>query len=300
MQIEYMREFIAVANEKSISVAAQRLHLTQPVLSKHIRAIEDDLHNQLFFRSTKGITLTPQGRIAFESFSKIVNEYDYLSNAMAADESELCGQIRMGILTMGFDSYIGPIVHGFHQVHPNVSFSYVTRQPQNIIDGVINGSLDVGFTGDVRLKNKDSITFHKLGEDKLHFVVSKRSELASKETVSPADLAGHPLVCLQTHSTTDALNVMLDKAGYMSTRIIPTEEIEVVPMTLVESDGYFAIPDFMTSAFSSSEKVCIVDPADDLTLPVYFLHKATVNNPLVNTFLQWVNLRAQMAENNEL
>ncbi len=292
MQIEYMREFIAVANEQSISVAAQRLHLTQPVLSKHIRAIEDTLHNQFFFRSTKGITPTPQGRVAYDSFVKIIAEYDLLSSTMAADESELCGQIRMGILTMGFDSHIAPIVHGFHQVHPNVSFTYATRQPQAIIEGVLGGTLDIGFLGDVAPKNKDLISFHHLSDDKVHFVVSKTGTLAGKKKLSPADLEGHPLICLGEHTTTDAFNLMLEKAGYVSSHIVPVEEIEVVSTEIMARDGYFAIPEFMTGIFSTFRNVTLVDPADPLVLPLYFLHKATTNNPLVNTFLQWVNLHA--------
>lgn len=292
MQIEYMKEFLAVASEQSISVAAQKLFLTQPVLSKHIRVMEETLHNQLFFRSTKGITLTPQGQKAATAFAKIVNEYDALVSSMDSDKSELCGQIRLGILTMGFDNYVSPIVQGFREVHPNVSFSYATRQPQMMVDSLLNGTIDVAFAGAMDLKQTSAVSFNCIGCDHVHLVVSAKGSLAQKETLTPADLKGHPLICLSHPETTDALNKILDKAGYLSPKLIPIEEIEIVSAQIVATDGYFAIPDFMTSVFSTFKDIKLVDPANDITLPVYFMSKATVKSPLVRTFLEWVEAKS--------
>lgn len=293
MKVEYMKEFLAVAKEQSISVAAQHLYLAQPVLSKHIRIIEDMLHSQLFFRSTRGITLTPQGCKAFETFKKIVAEYDALAESIGVDETELCGQIRLGILTMGFDNYISPIVRGFHEIHPNVSFSYSTRQPQDMVSGLMNGSLDVAFSGSMNLKQDDNISLSCIGHDRIHLAVSAKGSLVGKEKLTPQDLKGHPLVCLTHPETTDALNKILDKAGYLNTFLAPVEEIEIVSAKIIENDGYFAIPDFMTNVFSTLQDIVLTDPADEIILPVYLMCRSTVKSPLVKTFLEWVETKTQ-------
>ena len=293
MQIEHMKEFLAVAKEQSISVAAQKLYLAQPVLSKHIRVIEDTMHCQLFFRSTKGITLTPQGKKALSAFAKIVAEYDALVSSMDSDETELCGQIRLGILTMGFDSYITPIVKGFHDIHPNVSFSFSTRQPQTMVDGLMGGAIDVAFVGAIDLNQSADVARTCIGNDRIHLAVSAKGSLADKKVLFPEDLKDHPLICLDHPETTDAINRILDKAGYFDSKIIHVEEIEVASLKVTETDGYFAVPDFMNNVFSVSEDIVLADTADEITLPIYFLSKSTAKSPLVRTFLDWVESEVQ-------
>lgn len=194
---------------------------------------------------------------------------------------------------MGFDNYISPIIREFHEIHPNVSFSYSTRQPQDMVGDLMNGSLDVAFSGSMNLKQDDNISFTHIGCDRIHLAVSAKGTLVGKEKLTPKDLKGHPLVCLTHPETTDALNKILDKAGYLNTSLAPVEEIEIASMRVIENDGYFAIPDFMTSVFSTFQDIVLMDPVDEIILPVYFMSRSTVKNPLVKTFLEWVETKTQ-------
>lgn len=76
MNIEYLREFIGLANTLSFTVAAQSLNITQPALSKHIIALEKEFGIDLLDRNKKGIQLTEAGRSLYESAEQIVGAYD--------------------------------------------------------------------------------------------------------------------------------------------------------------------------------------------------------------------------------
>ncbi len=291
MHIDHMREFLVVADEKSMSLAAQRLHSTQPVVSKHIRALEETLGNQLLLRSTKGISLTPQGEKAYRSFKDIVARYDDLIGQMVPKDTELCGQIKVGILSTGFDRYMVPIINRFHQDNPNVSFSYATRRPHAIINGILDGSIDIGFLGDISTEEQSQLAFRRIGSDEIHFVLAKSDPLAQNDTLSPDDLRGRPLICLDTKETTDALNNIIFSAGYRPSRLIYTSEVEVAPMEVVLSDGgYFAIPEFMRGVFSSYDSIVVRDSSVPLFLPIHFVYKAKSHNPIVAAFLDWIEL----------
>lgn len=291
MHIDHMREFLIVADEKSMTLAAQRLQSTQPVVSKHVRALEDTLGNQLLIRSTKGIALTPQGVKAYRAFKDIIARYDDLIGQMTPRDAELCGQIKIGILSTGFDRYMMPIINRFHQDNPNVSFSYAMRRPHAIINGVLDGSIDIGFLGAISTEKQSQLSFRYIGSDKIHFVLAKSDPLAQNDNLSPTDLEGRPLVCLDTKETTDAINELLFSAGYRPSKIIYTSEVEVAPMEVILSDGgYFAIPEFMRGTFSSYDSIAVRDTSAPLFLPIHFVYKAKSHNPIVAAFLDWVEL----------
>ena len=285
MQIEYMREFLAVADEGSVSAAASKLHIAQPVLSKHIRAMEETLRVQLFLRSPKGFTLTPRGKQAYHTFRDIVGKYDDILCLFQPENNVLCGQLRMGILTMGFDSYIAPVVERFNQRYPNIALSYATENPLAIIEGVIDGSLDIGFLGQTRFDDRGQVAYRCIGQDELHAVVPKGGPIAERGYLTPADAAETPLVCLKTKETTDVLNDLVVSAGYQPKRIVEVDEVEVASSSVVSLNGFFVIPDFMCSVFKASRNAEIVEFETPLYLPVFFAYRKTVKNQFVSLFL---------------
>ena len=76
MQIEYLREFVAVVDEGSMCHAARKLFITQSVLSKHMQNLEKEFDSQLFMRTATGIRPTPLGHKAYSAFRSIIDEYD--------------------------------------------------------------------------------------------------------------------------------------------------------------------------------------------------------------------------------
>ena len=280
-----MREFLVVADEGSVSAAASKLHITQPVLSKHIRAMEETLNVQLFLRSPKGLTMTPRGEQAYHTFKEIVGKYDDIICLFQPENNVVCGRLRMGILSMGFDRYIAPAVENFNRLYPNIAISYATENPLGIVDGIIDGDLDIGFLGQARFDDRGQVAYRRIGQDALHAIVPKGGAIAERGYIAPADATDATLVCLKIKETTDVLNELVISAGYKPRSIFEVDEVEVAASFVVSLSGFFVIPDFMCDIFEASRSVEIVDFESPLYLPVFFAYKKTLKNQFVSLFL---------------
>lgn len=98
MQLEYLREFIEIANTRSISGAARKLNISQPVLSKHVQVLEKELDAQLLERTPSSVGLTRAGRLFLSSAEEVLSVIENLKTRLAEegskDEVVVCGNTR--------------------------------------------------------------------------------------------------------------------------------------------------------------------------------------------------------------
>ena len=85
MSLSQIRYFVAVAEEGNVGRAAQRLHVAQPPISRHIRALEDEIGAQLFERTPRGMTLLPPGRVFLDHARAILAAVDQAAAAARAE-----------------------------------------------------------------------------------------------------------------------------------------------------------------------------------------------------------------------
>ncbi|MDJ1651550.1 MULTISPECIES: LysR family transcriptional regulator [Gordonibacter] len=285
MRVEHMREFVAVANAASFTVAAEKMFVAQPVLSKHVHGIEETLGAQLINRSPKKLTLTPLGEKAYDAFEDIVERYDDLLLQMRRDDNRVSGKMRMGILSTGVGTYVMPLVTAFNRRFPNVSFTFMTEKPQHIVQSLMENKLDVGFVAKGDFNDMGLLSYRLIGHDLLKVALPADHPAVARGIVTPEDLAGNTLVCLKIKETTNALNNLLFAAGFKPRKIHRVDELEVAAANVTAKNGYFVLPDFMGDTFSTFGDIKVVDLAEPVLLPIYFAYKTANENPLIPLFL---------------
>lgn len=87
MSLDQLRYFVAVAEEESVTRAARRLRVSQPPLTRHMRALEDELGAALFARSSKGVTLLPAGEALLAHAKTILREVERAADVVRAARS---------------------------------------------------------------------------------------------------------------------------------------------------------------------------------------------------------------------
>ena len=283
MQVEYMRDFLAVAKAGNISAAAERLYLAQPVLSKHIRSLEKEAGGDLLVRSTHGVALTPLGEEAVKYFSEIVKSYEKFK-AIATSQSDNPGLLKIGILSTGFDRYVLPIVTEVKKDYPKANIVYSAEKPNKLMRMLGSGDVDI-INGDGSMVGNPNFSSVFLRKEPLKFLVAKGSALAANATVTPDQLSSIPLICLKNNSTTPYMNQMLFESGIHPSRIIPVDELELVPFQVCIVQGFFAFPEFMEARFASESNVTTVAASVPLTENVYCIYDESNTNPLITTYI---------------
>lgn len=285
MRIEHMREFIAVAEAGNITAASELLYVAQPVLSKHLQGLERELNATLFARTTRGVSLTPPGECAYSAFEQIVSLCDDLTMCIDGHREQETGIVRIGMLNMGFDRYIAPVVTQIKRTFPSIEIKYVTEKPIEITRMLESEELDVGFfAGSIHNAPRGLDTI-LIGRESVLIALPKAHPAAEKAALQPDDLSQSALICLKNQETTRTMNNLLFSIGIKPSDILAVDELELVPFSLEQTNSFFAIPEFMADRFISNPSLVAIPMAEPLYNDIFFAYRKTNRNPALWRFL---------------
>ncbi|MEW2567245.1 LysR substrate-binding domain-containing protein [Streptomyces sp. NPDC047070] len=188
LDLRKLRYFVAVADRLHFGRAADELHIAQPVLSRQIRALEQDLGATLFTRDRHGVALTDAGR------QLLADAGPLLASAHAVRRRVSAAARGSRRLTIGFRAGIPviPAAQAFEARHPDVVVDVQRIEGDDQAPMLLDGRIDVGY---VRLPiDETGLRVTPLYAEPRVAVLPVGHRLAGKEEVTEADLAGEPLV----------------------------------------------------------------------------------------------------------
>lgn len=144
MEFKQLQSFTAVVKYQSFTKAAERLYLSQPTISTHIRMLEEELHSTLIVRTTKSIEVTPRGKELYECAATILGLRDNLIQRWSDAENKV---VHLGASTIPSAYLLPEILPAYGKKHPETYFTIHQSDSQGIVDGLRNGSFDLGMIG---------------------------------------------------------------------------------------------------------------------------------------------------------
>ncbi|UKJ47565.1 LysR family transcriptional regulator [Lysinibacillus sp. ACHW1.5] len=193
MEIRLLRYFIAVANQQSISGAAQYLHISQPTLSRQLSDLEAELGTPLFTRGNRKITLTTEGMFLLRKAKEIVDLVDKTEANFNQSTEMISGEIYIGGGETEAMRFIGQTLKELLQNHPAVQFHLYSGNADDITDKLDSGLLDFGIV--IEPTDKQKYDYMQLpATDTWGVLMRKDSPLATKEFIQPTDLIDKPLL----------------------------------------------------------------------------------------------------------
>ncbi len=145
MDLHQLRTFVAVAQERHLTRAAERLHLSQPTASAHVRSLEQSLELALFIRKSNGLELTRAGELLLHKAEALLDgalEFRSLARSLAGSIS---GHLTIGSNADPVTSRVGKLVHALQASHPLLELAIELRSTAAILRGLRGGELDAGF-----------------------------------------------------------------------------------------------------------------------------------------------------------
>jgi len=149
MDIHQLKTFVAVAREGSITRASELLHLSQPAVSAHIKAIEDTLELALFERTPRGMSLTPEGQRLLAKAEQTLAVHRDLMQEATRIRGRLSGKLRIGVGGNSNQATAGKLVALFAEQHPDVEVALKHVTSLDVLAGLRNGTFDAGFYNEV-------------------------------------------------------------------------------------------------------------------------------------------------------
>jgi len=198
MDIHHLRVFATVFRNRSFSRASEELHLTQPTVSDHVKALEDELHCRLFDRLGRSIVPTQEADVLYSHAVEIIEKADALKELIGKVKNEITGELIVGASTIPGTYVIPRIIADFKKRYPTVSFRIVEADSRGIIEKVLRHELLFGMVG--AKMGHGQLTFTPMMEEEL-IAVSSPSLIKTHE-MSLEELTSLPMILREEGSGT--------------------------------------------------------------------------------------------------
>lgn len=192
MDFRHLKYFVAVADEQNFTRAAERLHISQPPLSRQIQDLEEELGTPLFERGSRPLKLTDAGRFFYGHATRLLEQA-----AQAVRSTKRVAQLErrlvIGFVASTMYGALPLLVRKFRAANPHTELALTEMSTVDQIEALKTGRIDVGF-GRVRLDDA-SIKREILREERLVVAIPAEHELAATDgPLTLADVAAHPLL----------------------------------------------------------------------------------------------------------
>jgi DNA-binding transcriptional LysR family regulator len=194
MDLRHLRYFVAVAEERHFTRAAERLGIKQPPLSLQIKQLEQELGTPLFRRLTRGVELTEPGTLLLDEARQILEQVERTKANVRNRARGETGHIRVGFAgAIYFHPRVPRLIQAYRKRYPGVLLSSAEGnmpggRSLDLVKAVQTGSVDVAFVR-LPLEHNEAITIHPLVDETMRIVLPSYHPQARKRSVSLATLA---------------------------------------------------------------------------------------------------------------
>ena len=194
MEIRTLRYFLAAAREENMSRAADLLHVTQPTLSKSLKALEDELGKKLFIRHSFSIELTDEGALLRDRAEDLIYMADKIKSEFISLDEFNGGDLYFGLAESYQISRLAKEIQTFRSVCPNLRYHITSGDTEQVAEKLDKGLLDFAVLAELPDPAKyKSISFPD--SDIWGVVMPDDVPLAKKKAIRVNDLIGLPLFC---------------------------------------------------------------------------------------------------------
>lgn len=242
MDINSLNAFIQVAETGSFSEAANRLHITQPAVSKRISTLESQLENRLIDRIGRKVELTPAGATLLPRARAIINDLEDARRSL----SNLSGNIS-GRLNLAISHHLGlhrlpPILREFSQRYPDVTLDIQFLDSEVAYEAVAHGKIELAV---ITLTEQVSEKIHAqtIWRDPLAFVAATTHPLALDQKVTLETLSQHGAILPELNTFTGTITKRLFNEQKLPLNVsISTNYLETIRMMVSLGLGWSVLP----------------------------------------------------------
>jgi LysR family transcriptional regulator, hca operon transcriptional activator len=288
MELRHLRYFVAVAEEGSLTVAAERrLHTAQPSLSRQIRDLEYEVGAQLMIRSAHGIELTAAGRAFLDHARLALAQVDAAREAARRAAQPAKSSFALGFLTGKEIDWLPEAIRLLRDELPSIEITVSSQYSPDLAEALVRGKLDVAF---LRREVRTDLIFKLVATEPFVVVLPSDHRLASYEAINPHDMVGETFIAV-SNTAPVGRKVVDDYLRRSGIDIKPDHEADhlAMAMSLVASTrGVALLPAYARNLLPSS---LISRPlqGDVPTIDLVVGYSKTNTSPILKLFLSRID-----------
>jgi LysR family transcriptional regulator, hca operon transcriptional activator len=296
LELRHLRYFVAVAEARSLKLAAEeKLHTTQPSLSRQIRDLEEEVGTALFVRGAKGVELTPAGRVFLDHARVMLSQAEAAIQSARQIAYPTKPSFALGFMIGHDTTWLPAALKILRDELPNIHVVISTQNSPQLGAALLHGGIDIGF-----LRREDGtgeLDYRTLVEESFAVFLPSDHPLAAKCAIDLQELAGETFIsvsgtALSISGKQPALRRTIDKFFHDNgLEIRPSHEVDNLGavMSLIGSTGGVALLPLYAKTFLpgsvTTRPLQGVGPKIDLSVG----YRKANPSPILKLFLSRVN-----------
>ena len=264
MNINQLKYFIAVAEYKSFTKAANQYYISQTAITQQIHALEEQINVSLIDRARRPIALTPAGNVFLIEAKAIVERMNAALSRVHDASTGLVGTLRLGY-TKGYErSNLSNILRSFHLDYPNILITCYRCDTDMLAAGLLNNDYDMIFTWDsTNILQEDAIEYKLMELAPLSVALYNSHPLARRNSLTRKELKGEPILYMSPSGSPESYgdNHFLElykQAGYQPNILFRSSDIESILMMVAAEEGISILPSYVTNKLTDADNLTFV------------------------------------------
>lgn len=279
MDLRHLNYFLVLAEELHFGRAAERLHISQPPLSRMIQLIENELGVLLFERTKRSVILTPAGQDFLQDAKQMILQMQTVKKRLAIYGQGETGTLRIGYVGAVMHSTLPSLLTGFAKSLPHINLQFEELPNHKLVHELNNGTLDAAFV-------RTWLHAEKLEEklilaEKFVVVLPTAHILSTKNKISVKELANEQFITFTREcgpTIFDSFLALCSNAGFTPQISHHASQLNSV-LRLVESGfGISLLPEHVENGYALQLKFIPLENAEK-TIPLIMLNRKENPNP---------------------
>ena len=277
--------FVAVAETLSFTGAARRLHLSQPPLSRHIRALEEKIGARLFDRDRRTVALTPAGALFYEETRDLLPQLVRAGESARRAVRGETARLRLGFVSAVLSVDLVERFRQFRTSHPTTQIMLHDFAPAEQLAAMEGGSLDGGFIGLPPTKRPIGLRFLPWRREPLDAYLPVGHPLASRKRLDLAELRGEPFAAVSGESAPAFAAFVRETcraAGFTPRVLLESPRAQAVAVMVAAGCGVALLP---RSLSRTTEEAAVVVPLRNAPIVTHVFAYPAKRSDALQTFL---------------
>lgn len=243
MELRQLESFREVVREGSFTAAARKLHMTQPAVSLHVKALEQHLQARLLHRDARGVRLTKAGAVLLETADQVLAGLEEAARRIREIEAPERGSVILACGDTVALHLLPPVITEFRSAHPSAEVQVANHGSRTILEMVMRREADLGLVTRP-LWLDPALQARTLHIEPMRLALPRKHPLARRKRLSLTDLDGEAAVLLaKPAETRQLIDRGLAKAGVRLDVVMESGNLEVVKAYVRTGLGISLLPE---------------------------------------------------------